>query len=174
MSLLEHPSLRRRSEFLSAVRRSRKLHRPWIYPPDTPEAFDALLRKLEKKTHLAWWVCTDSGELAGAINISEIVRGNFCSAYLGYYAFIPHNGKGLMTRGLADVLAEAFTRQKLHRLEANIQPGNVASIELVKRLGFRLEGLSEKYLKIGGRWRDHERWAITAEDWRKLRRGVKQ
>jgi ribosomal-protein-alanine N-acetyltransferase len=64
------------------------------------------------------------------------------------------------------VIARAFRTLRLHRLEANIQPGNLASIALVRRLGFRREGLSRRYLKIGGRWRDHERWAILAEEWK--------
>jgi len=114
-------------------------------------------------------VTGNDGELAGAINISEIVRGNLCSGYLGYYAFAPHNGRGYMKKGISAVLAEAFSRHKLHRLEANIQPENIASRELVRRLGFRQEGFSPRYLKIGGRWRDHERWAITAEEWKTMR-----
>lgn len=173
MKLLEKPSVKRRAEFLAAVERSRKLHRPWAYPPTTPEAFDDALQRLGRKTQLGYWVCTESGDLAGAINISQIVYGNLCSAYLSYYAFVPHNGRGYMKRGLSTVLAEAFSMHRLHRLEANIQPGNISSRELVRSLGFRLEGFSKRYLKIGGRWRDHERWAITVEDWRALRRGVK-
>ena len=57
-----------------------------------------------------------------------------------------------------------------HRLEANIQPDNAASIALVKRAGFVSEGLAERYLKIGGRWRDHEHWVIRSEQWRERRR----
>ena len=64
------------------------------------------------------------------------------------------------------VLARVFTELQLHRLEANIQPGNTASIELVTRAGFVHEGFAERYLKISGRWRDHEHWAIRAEQWR--------
>jgi len=75
-----------------------------------------------------------------------------------------------MTEALALVLREAFGPLRLHRVEANIQPGNRASIGLVRRAGFRREGLSRRYLKIGGRWRDHERWALTVEDWRRRRR----
>ena len=107
----------------------------------------------------------NQAQLIGCININEIVRGAFQSAFLGYYAFLPHNGKGLMKQALALVVSEAFHQLQLHRLEANIQPSNVASIALVKSLGFRLEGYSKRYLKIDGEWRDHERYAITAEEW---------
>jgi [ribosomal protein S5]-alanine N-acetyltransferase len=70
----------------------------------------------------------------------------------------------MMSLGLELVLDRAFGELQLHRVEANIQPKNRRSIELVKRAGFRCEGLSPRYLKIAGRWRDHERWAITIED----------
>ncbi len=101
----------------------------------------------------------------GVVNLNEIVRGSFQSAYLGYYAFRPHAGQGYMTEGLALVLRHTFRGLGLHRLEANIQPANRQSRELVRRLGFRREGFSPRYLKIGGRWRDHERWAIVRETW---------
>ena len=103
--------------------------------------------------------------LVGVYNVSQIARGFFESAYLGYYAFAPTAGTGLMAEGLELVMRHCFRRLKLHRLEANIQPDNERSKRLVERAGFRYEGYSPRYLKIGGRWRDHERWAITREDW---------
>ena len=90
----------------------------------------------------------------------------FVRAISAYYAFIPHNGKGYMSRGLGTVLRNVFRAHGLHRVEANIQPGNDESRRLIERLGFRLEGFSPRYLKIAGRWRDHERWALTIEDWK--------
>ncbi len=172
-SILERPSRRRRSEFLAAVERSRRLHGAWASPPRTPEAFDAYLRGLRRKNRLGYWLVTEDRELAGVVNVSEIVGGVFCSAYLGYYALVPHHGKGYMTRGLGVVLADLFGPRGLHRVEANLQPGNDSSRALVQRLGFRLEGFSPRYLKIGGRWRDHERWALTVEDWRIRKTGCR-
>lgn len=164
--ILEKPSRSRRDEFLAAVLRSRTLHGSWVSAPGTPETFGAYLRRLRSDAHLSYWIRTEDGELAGVFNISEVVRGLFCSGYLSYYAFAPHHGRGHMKRGLRAVLSQAFGRERLHRLEANIQPGNDASRRLVQGAGFRLEGFSPRYLKIAGRWRDHERWAITAEEWR--------
>src|SRR3712207_9334314 len=76
-----------------------------------------------------------------------------------------------MRESLELVLDYAFGTLALHRLEANIQPGNAASIALARGAGFRLEGFSPRYLLIGGQWRDHERYAITAEEWRRRRNG---
>jgi len=111
-------------------------------------------------------------ELVGVINLNEVVRGLFRSAYHGYYGFEPFSGLGYMTEGLALVLDQAFGPLGLNRLEANIQPENKRSSRLVSRLGFRLEGFSPRYLKIGGRWRDHERWAMLGSEWK--RRGVRR
>lgn len=91
---LEAPSRKRRAEFLRAVLRSRGLHRPWVSPPNTARAFDANLKRLSSPTHAGFWVITEGHELAGVININEIVRGSFRSGYLGYYAFLPHKGSG--------------------------------------------------------------------------------
>jgi ribosomal-protein-alanine N-acetyltransferase len=156
-----------RDEFLQLARASRDLHRPWVYAPETRGQFEAYLARCRVDTERCFLVCRrDTEEIVGVFNISQIAYGFFQSAYLGYYAFEPHAGQGLMGEGLDLVLRQAFRTLKLHRLEANIQPGNDASKRLVERAGFRYEGYSPRYLKLGGRWRDHERWAITREDWR--------
>jgi ribosomal-protein-alanine N-acetyltransferase len=168
---LRPPAPADRGEFLAAMRASRSFHRPWLTSPDTNEAFDGFLARVESERHEPMLVCRrEDGAIAGFINISEIVRGPFQSGYLGYGAVAAHAGRGYMREGLELVLARAFTELGLHRLEANIQPGNGASIALVRGAGFVREGFSERYLKIAGRWRDHERWAIRAEQWRALRR----
>jgi ribosomal-protein-alanine N-acetyltransferase len=161
---LERPSAQRCEEFLAAVARSAALHGRFAAPPSTQEAYEGLLRRARSISTLSYFVCTRDGQLAGVININEIVRGAFQSGYLGYYAFAPHAGRGHMRAGLQAVLAGAFGPHSLHRLEANIQPDNQRSIALVKSLGFRREGYSPRYLHLAGAWRDHERWAICADD----------
>ncbi len=151
------------SDFLAAVANSRRLHRPWVSPPCDGARFATLLDARQGPTGLGFVLRTaDSGALAGYLELTQIVRGMFQSAYLGYYAFEGHQGRGLMREGLLLLARRAFGPMKLHRMEANVQPGNVASIALVKTCGFRKEGYSPKYLKIRGRWCDHERWALLA------------
>jgi ribosomal-protein-alanine N-acetyltransferase len=163
---LRRPSPRDRDEFIARVRASRALHRGWIEPASEPEAFRAYLRRTRRRTCDGAVVCRlEDGAIAGAININEIVRGSFQSAFLGYFAFAPFVGAGYMREGLELTLRRAFNDLGLHRLEANIQPENERSIALVEGLGFRREGFSPRYVRVGGRWRDHERWAITVEDW---------
>ena len=105
-----------------------------------------------------------SGQVAGVVNLNEVVAGAFQSAYLGYYGMVALARRGMMTEAVRLAAAHAFGALGLHRLEANIQPGNLRSVALVKRLGFRLEGFSPRYLRIGGEWRDHERWALLADE----------
>lgn len=166
---LERLSLAHESVFLAAARASRALHAPWISAPSTPHRFKAYVTARSNERNVSYLAFSSAGALLGVVNISEIVRGAFHSAYLGYYAFAPHQGRGVMTSVLAKVVTRAFGSHRLHRVEANIQPGNHASLRLVQKLGFRKEGLSPRYLKIGGRWRDHERWAMTREEWKNRR-----
>ena len=157
-----------RDEFLARVRASRALHHPWVQPPDDDTAFDAWLRSTQTPTserHLV--IVRADGAIGGVFGLSQIFYGPFRSAYLSYHAFEPYAGQGYMREGLGLVLRHAFGTLRLHRVEANIQPDNAASIALVRGAGFRLEGFSPRYLKIAGRWRDHERWAMLAEEWRR-------
>lgn len=168
--VLETPTETRCAEFIAAVRRSRHTHRPWVRPPETPAAYELFVARASEPNRCSLFICRqDGGELVAVANLSEIVRGSLQSAYLGYYLFQPWEGQGYMQAGLRLALTHAFGPLKLHRVEANIQPDNPRSIALVRRLGFQREGFSPRYLKINGRWRDHERWAILAEDWRRLR-----
>jgi ribosomal-protein-alanine N-acetyltransferase len=130
--------------------------------PSDEEAFKRYVARFDGKlNHGFVSQIASSGELVGAVNLTSIVLGAFRSGYLGYFAFSGFAGRGFMQQGLLAVVQHAFRDLKLHRLEANIQPGNASSIALVRKCGFQKEGFSPAYLKIGGRWRDHERWAIV-------------
>jgi ribosomal-protein-alanine N-acetyltransferase len=155
-------------EYLAAVAASTELHHPWVFPADDQRRYLAYMRTRRRNDQ--WGVlvrATEDDRLVGVININNIVRGGLRSGALGYYAFAGGERRGLMTEALARVIDLAFDPKvlDLHRLEANIQPGNAASTRLVKRLGFRHEGFSPALLHIDGDWRDHDRWAITAELW---------
>jgi len=162
---LRNPCLDDEQAFLNAVARSIDLHQPWTQPPDTPEKFRAYLGKHADDRHISSLAVLDTGDIVGCININEIVRGCFKSAFLGYYVFVPHQGRGLMKQALTLAVDSAFSTHGLHRLEANIQSGNEASLGLIKSMGFRHEGFSPRYLKIDGGWKDHVRYATTLEDW---------
>ena len=145
---------------------SAAFHTPWISPPVDEEQFVGYLERCATESFRGYLICrTEDGAIAGVANLSQIFRGDFQNAYLGYYVGAPFAGKDYMRQGLALVLDEEFGALGLHRVEANVQPANVASAALVRRLGFRLEGFSPRYLRIGGEWRDHERYAILVEDW---------
>jgi [ribosomal protein S5]-alanine N-acetyltransferase len=151
-------------EFLGLAQASVGLHHPWYTLPTTHEAFQAYLTRLSRPSTEGRLVCVrESGAMAGVIVVDSIIRGRFQSATLSYAAFAPAAGRGYMSEGLGLVLRYAFEELRLHRLEANIQPGNQASLALVRRQGFRREGYSPDMLFIDGAWRDHERWAITRE-----------
>jgi [ribosomal protein S5]-alanine N-acetyltransferase len=160
------PSPADADEFIAAALASAALHRPWLTAPDTPERFTAFLTRAAREEQASYLIRHRAcGGLVGYVNINNIVRGALRSGHLGYASFLSHARRGLMTAGLAAVVSDAFTSLGLHRLEANIQPDNAPSLNLVRRLGFRREGFSPRYLIIDGQWRDHERWTMLAEDW---------
>jgi [ribosomal protein S5]-alanine N-acetyltransferase len=171
---LRRPTARDRGQYLALRRRSASFLRPWEpRPPAKSTAarqFAAWLASAGGGRHEKLLLCrSEDGAILGAINVNEIVRGPAQSAYLGYWIGAPHANQGYMTEALPLVLDHAFGALGLHRVEANIMPTNRPSLALVRRAGFRREGFSPRYLKIAGRWRDHERWALLAEDWQRAR-----
>jgi [ribosomal protein S5]-alanine N-acetyltransferase len=162
---LRRPTAADAKEVIETVRASRDLHRPWVYPTDTKTAFDGYIWRTKERDYVGLLICRNSDDrIIGMANLSQIFRGNLQGAYLGFWASAEFAGQGYMTEGLQLVLRCAFKRLRLHRLEANVQPENQKSKALIKRSGFRYEGFSPRYLKVGGKWRDHERWAILAEE----------
>jgi [ribosomal protein S5]-alanine N-acetyltransferase len=161
---MRRPTAADREEFLALMLASREFHVPWVYPPITPQEFDDYLLSRQDPTNDGLLICERGTErIAGVVNVNCIVRGFFQSAYLGYYIGAAYARRGYMADGMQLVIRHAFGELGLHRLEANIQPGNAASIRLVRKLGFQKEGFSSRYLKVGGEWRDHERWALRAD-----------
>jgi ribosomal-protein-alanine N-acetyltransferase len=152
------------AEFLELASASAELHHPWMSLPTTPPEFQAYLTRFDHVTAEGFLICArGTGAIAGAVHINSIIRGRFQNGSVSYAAFAPAAGQGYMSEGLGLVLRYAFGPLRLHRLDAQIQPGNHASVALVRRLGFRNEGYSPDLLFIDGAWRDHERWAITSD-----------
>ena len=171
---LRRPTGADAKEVITTVRASRDLHRPWVYPTDTKTAFDGYIRRTRERDFVGLLVCRSSDDrIIGMANLSQIFRGNLQGAYLGFWASAEFAGQGYMTEGLQLVLRYAFKRLRLHRVKANVQPENEKSKALIKRSGFRYEGFSPRYLKVGGKWCDHERWAILVEEVRVGRGKVK-
>ncbi|MER5777607.1 GNAT family protein [Streptomyces sp. NPDC002039] len=161
----------RREDFeerAALARASVEMTQRWLgVREQTEEAFDDYLAQLEQPTHEGFVICLlGTGEIVGGANIKNIVRGTLQTGCLAYTAYVSTTGHGYMTEGLRLVLRHAFDELELHRLEANIQPDNTPSLNLVKRLGFRREGYSAAFQFLNGAWRDHERWAVTAETFR--------
>jgi [ribosomal protein S5]-alanine N-acetyltransferase len=166
---LHVPHLRDQAAWRDLVHASRSFHAGWVSTAATARAFAAYLARAKQPSGACRLIRRRAdGALVGAINLTEIVRGSLQSGYLGYYIGTAYAGQGYMTEALQLMLRLAFRQLRLHRVEANIQPANHASLRLVQRAGFRREGYSRRYLKIAGRWRDHERWALLVEDWRPL------
>ncbi|MCW8924763.1 MAG: GNAT family N-acetyltransferase [Xanthomonadales bacterium] len=152
-------------DFLAAMRDSVGLHYPWVTAPKDHAAWQRYMKRLERDDETGFLVRRlDDKTICGVINLSAITYDALCSAWVSYFGVAGQAGKGYMTEGMLQVIRHAFDKLGLHRLEANIQPDNLASIALVQGVGFQYEGLARNLLKINGEWRDHERWAILSED----------
>lgn len=153
------------AELIRANIESRSHHAPWVAPFTSQDGFDAWFSTLLTGANVSLIAREQhSGGIVGVMNVSQIFLKGFQSAYLGYYGMVAFAGRGLMTEALRLTTRFAFSEIGLHRLEANIQPENLRSIALVQRVGFKKEGFSPRYLQVNGTWRDHERWALLADE----------
>ncbi|MFG1734586.1 GNAT family N-acetyltransferase [Paenibacillus sp. 843] len=105
----------------------------------------------------------DTGVLIGEIMLTEVVRGNLQSCWIGYFLDQDHNGKGYMTEAVQLVVKFAFQELKFHRIEAGVMPHNLGSIQVLLKAGFHKEGIARKNVKINGKWEDHQTLAILNE-----------
>jgi len=163
----------RASDFQEHARLIKVSVRPYrgLIPPfKGKRQFDDYLDRCRREDFFGFLICRNAdGVVLGNMNLFQLVRRSVQSAVIGYFVGAPHGRRGYATEALQLLLRFAFNTLKLHRLEASIQPHNRPSIALVKRAGFVCEGLSRRLVKISGKWRDHQRWAILAEDWRPRR-----
>ncbi len=178
--LLRHPRASDEREYLGLRRDSRGFLEPWepfaanaMGEPDpsidcfSEDWFARYLSSANSERTRRFLVCrVDDGAIVGQCSFGEIIRGPLQQAFLGYWVGRAFARRGYMSRALRLALSHAFEGLRLHRVEANIQPQNAASIALANRVGFRKEGFSPRYLQIQGVWADHERWAMTAEEYR--------
>lgn len=153
-----------REDFIELVRLSEEFLHPWVYLPSTASKFDEYIKRFDGETGEAMLICTrEHGDIVGAVSISNIVREPYQRGILGYNAFASSAGQGYVPEGLRLVFRFAFADLGLHRLEADIQPGNDRSLRLARKVGLRREGYSPGFIHIRGAWKDHERWAITSD-----------
>ena len=167
---LRRPAASDLDELAERYRGSRELFRGVASSIFDRESFEEMLRSSDTETKQSFLICrSEDKSIVGTITLSQIFRKAFQNAYLGYQLFGGFTGNGYMSEAVDLILRYAFVELGLHRVEANVQPENKPSIAVLKRIGFAKEGFSRRYLKIAGRWRDHERWAILKEDWNSLR-----
>ena len=122
------------------------------------------LRALARRGMSLPFVITVDGRFAGQITVGNVVRGSLCSAWVGYWVASRSTSGGVATAAVALVVDHCFTLGGLHRLEATVRPENLPSLRVLEKLGFRQEGVFQRYLDVDGAWRDHLCFALTTED----------
>ena len=146
--------------------------RPWeatlpLSEHDAPTTYGSMVRRLRAEAREGRslpFALTVDGVFAGQITVGGIARGSLLSAYIGYWIDQRVAGRGIMPTAVAMATDHCFREVGLHRVEVNIRPENTASQRVVEKLGFRSEGLRERYLHIDGDWRDHLTFALCVED----------
>lgn len=153
-------------------RRNERWLREWesTTPPDSmrrPLSFRQMVRRFNaqaREGEALPWVVTYDGDLAGQLNVSNIVWGSGRMATVGYWVDQNLAGRGIIPTALALAVDYCFESVGMHRIEINIRPENHASLRVVQKLGFREEGRRARYLHINGDWRDHLSFALTVDE----------
>jgi len=167
--------MRDSSDWIESRRRNVEWLRQWeATPPGGPSGFGAsspvfttMTRRLraDARRGLALpFVIEVGGAFAGQVNVAGVVRGSMESAHIGYWIDQKFAGRGVMPTAVALAVDHSFRVVGLHRIEVNIRPENVASQRVVEKLGFRSEGVRERFLHIDGDWRDHLSYALVKDD----------
>lgn len=153
-----------REGFVALVESSTEFLQPWAYLPNTLDKFDTYLRRFDGASAECLLICArKTGNIVGTVSISDIIRSSYQRGTVGYNAFANSARQGHMSEGMRLVFKFAFEDLELHRLEADIQPGNTPSLEFARKVGFRHEGYSPGFIRINGAWKDHERWAVNSD-----------
>ena len=160
----------------NAWRTVRNRNRAWLTPwdatspmgsVDVPPTFAAMARSLRAEARAGRtlpWVITYQDRLIGQLTVGGIAYGSLRSAHAGYWVDQQFAGHGRAPTAVALGADYCFFGLGLHRVEINLRPENAASRRVVEKLGFRYEGIRERYLHIDGAWRDHLTFAITSEE----------
>ena len=162
-------------EMLALRERNRDFLKPWE-PLKQPEYLTLGVQQLEIQRSDQEW-STDrryafgifdaaSDELAGHISLSNIVRGAWQNATLGYFVGEEYNGRGHCTNAVSLAVEFAYETARLHRVQAATMLSNAASARVLKKNGFAFEGMARRYLRINGHWEDHNVYSLTVEEWR--------
>jgi len=131
------------------------------------ERWESFFRTSDTEDRQRFLICrNEDGRMVGYIGLNGIRYGVLQSCDLGYWIGKAFTRNGYMTEGVLLAVRHAFGHMKLHRVEANIQPHNVASIGVARKAGLRFEGVALRFLQIDGKWCDHQRWAMTSEEWK--------
>lgn len=161
---IQAPTAKDEKAFLQAMQDSTGLHHPWVSAPKNHTGWKRYLNRLKRDTEAGFIIKRRADDvICGVVNLNIITYEALCSAYTSYFGVAGLAGKGYMKEGLTLMIRYAFNELGLHRLEANIQPDNQASIALAKSVGFEYEGFSPRYLRIHDQWCDHERWALLSD-----------
>jgi ribosomal-protein-alanine N-acetyltransferase len=126
-----------------------------------------MVRGLLRQADDGWgfpFIIEVDGQIAGQLNVANVLYGSVSNAVIGYWVSPEVAGRGVAPTAVALVTDYLFNQVGLHRVEIAIRPENVASLRVVQKLGFRFEGLKERYIHINGDWRDHYVFALTREE----------